>query len=395
MKEVCVLGVGMHPWGKFDDKSVKQMVLETGNRAIEDASVKWRDIGFVGAASPLFEGGMDYGLAANELLLAINASGVPVYNVSAGCAAGGVAFNAAYRAVADGMCDIALAMGGEKMPKGFIPYRGTAQDITNVEYLRWVAVGIPNPGYWAFEARRRMEDFGTTATQFAKVSVKAHKIGAQNPYARYRKVFTVEEVLNSNMIDDPLHLYEICAVSDGAAMVVLGTAEEARKRTTKPVFVAGSAALTGAFGDTQVRVPDLSATAKATAPHFSEVVNPVRKCYESAGIGPREIDFVELSDNTVWHELAWPEYFGMLEPGESDWMVDHDETTVDGKLPINPSGGFLSFGEATTAMGLFQVCELVWQLRGQAGTRQVKNPKVGLAVSLGLGANGSAAILRV
>ncbi len=396
MREVAVLGVGLHPFGKFEEKSVLQMSLEVANKALEDAGVEWWDIGGIGAASSRFSGGMGWGLSANELAQAVAMSGVPVFNVSAACAAGGSAFNAAYMMVASGTCDIALAVAAEKMPKGFIPRTpGTAEDITDVDYLRWSAIGLPNPGYWAMEACRRMEDFGTTDSHFAKVSVKAHEIGAQNPYARYHKVFTLEEVLNSPMVSYPLRLYEICAVSDGAAAVVLGSSEEARKHTTKPVSIAATAIATGRFGDPQIRIPEISTTAKPTAPYYSEIVIAVEKAYQMAGIGPEDISFVEIQDNSSLQELAWPEFFGLLKPGEGDWMVDNGETGVNGKLPINPSGGFLSFGEATTVMGLFQVCELVWQLREQAGARQVKNAKVGLAATLGLGANGSAIILKV
>jgi len=396
MREVVVLGVGVHPWGKFDEKSVLQMTLETANKAVEDAGVEWRDIGGIGAASSHFSGGMGWGLSANELTQAVAMNGVPVFNVSAACAAGGSAFNAAYLMVANGVCDIALVIAGEKMPKGFIPRTpGAAEDITDIDYLRWSAIGLPNPGYWAMEARRRMHDFGTTEAHFAKVSVKAHKVGAQNPYARYHKVFTLEEVLNSNMVNYPLRLYEICAVSDGAAAIILGSSEEGRKRTTKPVSVAASTIATGKFGDPQIRIPEISTTAKPTAPYYSEATIAVKRAYEMAGIGPEDISFAEIQDNCSWQELAWPELFELCQPGESDWMVDHDETGVDGKLPINPSGGFLSFGEATTAMGIWQVYEIVEQLRGQAGARQVKNAKVGIGATLGLGANGSAIILKV
>ncbi|GAG38966.1 unnamed protein product, partial [marine sediment metagenome] len=238
--------------GEFEGKTVGQMTVEVTNKALEDAGVEWRDIGGIGAASSHFSGGMGWGLAANELAYALGLNGVPVFNCSAGCAAGGSAFNAAYLMVSQGICNVALAVSGEKMPKGFIPRTpGAAEDITDVDYLRWVAIGIPNPGYWAMESRRRMEDFGTTEEHFAKVSVKAHEIGAQNPYARYHKVFTLEEVLNSSMVNYPLRLYEICAVSDGAAAIVLGTAEEARKRTTRPVFVAASTIAMGQYGDPQ------------------------------------------------------------------------------------------------------------------------------------------------
>ena len=395
MRDVYVLGVGAHPWGKFKEKPLLQMSIETSTSVLEDAGVEWSDIGGIVAASSHFEGGMGWGLHGNELLQAVAERDIPIYNVSGGCAAGGIAINAAFLMVASGQCDIALAIGAEKMPKGFIPRPpGAADDITDVDYLRWAAIGVTNPAYWALECRRRMEDFGTSETTLAKVSVLMHKNAVPNPYARYRKACTVEKVLASPIVSHPLHLLEICAVSDGAAAVVLGSAEEARKRTTRPISLAGCATATGQFGDPQMRIPNISTSAQASAPHTSEVVGAVRRAYEMSGTGPKDIDFIELADNSVWQVLAWPEFFGFFEPGEGDRMVENGGIEIGGKLPINPSGGFLSFGEATTAMGMLQMCELVWQLRGQAKDRQIETAKVGMAASLGLGANGAAFILK-
>ena len=395
MREVYVLGVGAHRWGKFPEKRLLQMELEATSAALKDAGIEWKDIQGIGCASSHFGGGMGFGLHGNELSQAVAEKAIPIFNVSAACAAGGVAINAAYLMVASGICDIALAMGGEKMPTGFIPRPpGVPEDITDNDYLRWTCIGAPNPAYWAIEARRRMEDFGTTEEIYAKVSVKAHKNAVYNPYARYRKAFTLEEVLNSAMVDYPLRVYEICAVSDGAAAAILCTAEEARKRTTNLISLAASTISSGQFGDPQIRIPEISTTVKPIAPHYSEGVCAVRKAYEVAGIGPKDIDFIEVQDNCSWHELVWPEDFGFFEPGESDWMLEHGETEITGKLAVNPSGGFLSFGEATTAMGNLQLCELVWQLRGQAKERQIQNARVGLAATLGLGANGACIIVK-
>jgi acetyl-CoA acetyltransferase len=396
MREVAVVGVGMHPFGKFNEKTVPQLMFEAGNEALQDAGMEWRDIQTMTAGSSRFSGGLGWGLAANEILQAVSMNGIPVFNLSAGCATGASALSVAYHMVADGACDVAMAISGEKMPKGFIPRPpGAADDISDVEYVRWKAIGLANTAYWAMDARRRMHEFGTTEAHFAKVSVKAHQIGALNPKSRYRKAFTLEEVLSSAMVSHPLRVYEICAVSDGAAAVILASPEKWRKRTTKPVLVAATAMATGKFGDPELMTPAVSATAKPIVPYGSKAVMAVRKAYEMAGIGPEDVDLAEIQDNCVEHELALPELFGLCKPGESDWLVDHDETGVNGKMPINTSGGFLSFGEATTVMGLWQVCELTWQLRGQSGPRQVPNAKVGLAATMGLGATGAAMILKI
>lgn len=395
MREVAVAGVGLHPFGKFEEKPLIKMLAEVVDMALKDAQMEWKDIQGIAAGSSRFSGGMGWGLAGNEIAQMMGRSGIPIYNVSSACATGANAFNVAYTLVGSGACDIALAVAGEKMPKGFIPRTpGAADDASDVDYIRWKAIGVPNPGYWAMEVRRRMEDFGTTEIHLAKVSVKAHKVGVDNPNARYRKVFNLEEVLNSPMVSYPLRLLEICAVSDGAAAAVLCAKERIQQKATKPVWVATSTVATMEFGDRQIRIPEVSTNPKPNVPFTSEVTLAVRRAFELAGIGPKEIDFVELQDNSVGQELIFPEVWGMCEPGECDRLVDRDQTYPNGKLPINPSGGFASFGEATTAMGLFQVAEGVWQLRGEAGPRQVEGAKTCLLQTLGLGGNGTAIILK-
>ena len=203
----------------------------------------------------------------------------------------------------------------------------------------------------------------------------------------------MEEVLASPMVSDPLHLYEICPVSDGAAAVLLCSAEMARKRTTKPVWVASSTVATAGFDHGCPNGLGTAVPASGKAIH-SEAALAVSKALESASVEPGDLDLVELQDNTVYYELAFPEEWGLCQPGEAERLVEKGETLPTGKLPINPSGGFLSFGEATTAMGVFQVCELTWQLRGEAGARQVPDAKLGLGQTLGLGGNGTAVVLK-
>ena len=396
MRDVAVIGVGMHQWGKFPNKPLIRMLTEVVEASIKDAGIAWRDLEAISAGSSRFSGGMGWGLAGNEVAQMIGRSGIPIYNVSSACATGGNAFNVAYTLVASGAADIVLALAGEKMPKGFIPRTpGSADDATDVDFIRWKAIGLPNPGYWAFEVTRRMADLGTSEIHLAKVAVKAHQVGAQNPHARYRQIFTVEDVLNSPMVNYPLRLYEICAVSDGAAAAVLCSKDKLKRLGGKPVWVASSAVATMRFGDRQFRIPEVSTSSPTSeVPFTSEVTLAVKKAFELAGIGPKEIDFIELQDNTAGHELFMPEAMGFCNPGDCDRLVEEDQTYPNGKLPINPSGGFASFGEATTAMGLFQVAEAVWQLRGEAGPLQVIGAKTCLLQTLGLGGNGSAIILK-
>jgi acetyl-CoA acetyltransferase len=345
----------------------------------------------VSAASSRFSGGKGWGLNGNDVVEDLGSTGIPVYNLSAGCAAGANAFNVGYMMVASGMHEVVLVVGGEKMPKGFIQTSGL-DDETDPEYLRQRCVGLPGPGFWALLTRQRMAEYGTTHEDLAAVAVKAHEVGQHNENARFRQRFTLDDVLQSNMVSHPLRLYEICPVSDGAAAVLLCSADYARKKTASPVWVASSAVATMRFDDGLPR--GLACVPSTGRAHHSEARIAVGKALDGAGIGPKDLDFVELQDNTVYYELAFPEEWGMCEPGESESLLHKGETLPTGKMPINPSGGFLCFGEATTAMGVFQVCELTWQLRGEAGPRQVPGAKLGLGQTLGLGGNGTAVVLK-
>lgn len=395
MRDVYVLGVGAHRWGKFPEKPLRQLALEASAKALEDAGREWRDIQAMVSCSSHFCGGMGWGNHGNELVQEVNASGLPVYNITDACAVGGMAINTAHLMVASGQYDVVMVAAAEKPPEGMLPLTPASveEDITNIDYVRWAAVRASNPIYWGLECVRRMKEFGTTETTLAKASVLMHKNAVPNPYARFRKAFTVEEVLNSRMVSYPLRVYELCAVSDGAAAVILGSAEAARRRSTKLVSLAGSGIGTRQFGDPWLNAPYV-AFPKPAAPQLSDVIVASNRAYQMAGLNPRDINFIELQDNSSWHILSWPEFLGFCEPGQGDWNLEHGQYEINGKLPINASGGFLSFGEATTAQGILQVCELTWQLRGECKERQIKNAKVGLAVTFGLGGTGTAIILK-
>lgn len=391
MRDVAVIGLGMHPWGKFKEKSVNELARVAVEAALEDAGVQWKEIEAVTAASSRFSGGRGWGLNGNDFVDDMGQTGIPVYNMSAGCAAGANAFNVGYSLVAGGMHDIVLVAGAEKLPKGFIQTSGV-DDETDVEYLRQLCVGMPGPAFWAAMVRRRMHEFGTTEEHLAKVAVKARKNGALNPMARFQKEATIEEILGSAMVTYPLRLFEICPVSDGAAAVVICSAEAAKRFTTRPVWVGASAVATARFDDGIPR--GLASWAPDTRAYHSEAAIAVSKALDGAGIGPKDLDFVELQDNTCYYELCFPEDWGMCEPGESERLLEAGETTPVGKMPINPSGGFISFGEATTAQGIFQVVEVATQLRGTAGGRQVPDAKIGMCQTIGLGGNGTAVVLK-
>ena len=393
-RPVYVLGVGAHPWGKWPEKPQVQLAVEALDAALADASLAWPQVQGLVAASSRFEGGMGWGLHANEVAQAVAEQGMACVNVGGACAAGAVAVHTAYAMIASGQYDVVAAFGAERMPKGFIPRPpGSSDDISDQDYLRWVAMGATNPAYWAIEAQRRIHDHGTSAETLARASMLMRRNAVGNANARYRKETTVEEVLASPIVADPLHLLEICPVSDGAAAVILGTEAFANRAGNAPVRVAGCAIATGQFGDPARRIPTVSSTVLPGVAHTSEVVNAVRRACDMAGVGPGDVDVLEMADNTAWHLLAWPELFGFCEPGAADWMIDQGHFDIGRDLSLNPSGGFLSSGEATTAQAVLQVCELTWQLRGQAEGHQVPNARVGMSAVLGLGANGGSMIL--
>lgn len=394
-RDVFVLGAGAHPWGRWPGKSQLQLALEALDSALGDAAMTWPDVQALVAASSRFEGGMGWGLHANEIAQAVAEQGMACVNVGGACAAGAIAFDTACAMVASGQHDVVAVIGAERMPKGFIPRPpGGSDDISDSDYLRWVVMGATNPAYWAIEAMRRHHDVGTSAETLASAAVLMRRNAAGNRNARFRTPTTCAEVLASPVVADPLHLLEICPVSDGAAALIVGSEKMARRSGNKVVQVAASVATTGQFGDPARRIPTISSTVQEGVSHTSEVVTAVMRAFEKAGVGPGDIDLLEMADNTAWHILAWPELFGFYEAGCGDWMLQNGKLDIDGELPINPSGGFLSFGEATTAQAVLQICELTWQLRGQADGHQVPDAKVGMSAVLGLGANGASVILK-
>jgi acetyl-CoA acetyltransferase len=240
-----------------------------------------------------------------------------------------------------------------------------------------------------------MDEVGTTERQYALAKVAASKHGALNPNACFKKEYTVEDVLNSPMVCDPLRLFEICAARDGAAAVILCSKEKAKMYTNKPVAVAGVGIGSCLYGDPTLTVGKLSALSEGTAPVLSESYTSSRIAYEQAGVGPEDVDFVELPDNSSWHYLAYLDCLGFTQPGEAETMLETGDTVIGGKLPVCPSGGISSHGEAVAAQGLLQVVECVTQLQGRAGARQVEDARVGMAHTEGFLGNAGTAIFKI
>lgn len=392
-KDVAVLGVGAHAWGKFPGKDFVDLAVTAAHEAFKDAGIGWKDIQAMVCAETMWAGRA--GLYAGQFISrALGSRGIPAINVENACATGAVALAIAAMMIRSGMYDIVMAIGGDVSPEGFYPSL-PGEDPLSPDSLRWTAIGATNPVHWALDCRRRMKEYGTTEAHLAKVKVKNSKYGASNPLARYKKVFTLEEVLNSPMVAYPLRLYEICATSDGGAAVILSSMQVARKYTSKPVILAAATLGNLVYGDPTVVIGShIAYKVKSTTPMLSESVQSSRKAYEEAGIGPEDLDFAELPDNSSWHELVYMEALGFCRPGEAERLLDQGATELGGKLPINVSGGFSSFGEAVAAQGLLQLHEIVRQLRGQAGPRQVENARVGLGHAYGAQGNAGTVIVK-
>jgi acetyl-CoA acetyltransferase len=389
--EVVVVGVGAHPWGKFPDKSFVDLGATAVQAALDDAGVTWGDVPAVVSGIYVW-GGTDALNAGHAIGARFGQTGIPITNVFNMCATATSALRSAYHVVASGEQDMCLAIGVDVSPKGFFGFMGKP-DAKDTDYLRFRMVGLTNPGYWAIEARKRMTEYGTTERHLALAKVACSKNGALNPNALFKKVYSEDEVLASPYVADPLRLLEICATRDGAAAVLLCSKSRARELTTKPINIAGVGLGSCLEGDPTMRLGTLSTTTNGTAPLLSESVVSAQMAYKMAGIGPEDIDLVELPDNSSWHYLQYLETLGFCGPGEADELVERGETALDGRIPVCPSGGASSYGEAISAQGLLQVCDVVWQLRGEAGARQIEGARAGLTQTYGQLGNSSTSIL--
>lgn len=391
--DVVVLGVGMHPWGKWG-RSFVEYGLAAAHDALDDAGVAWGDVDFVSGADTMRNGYPGY-VAGATFAQALGWTGCRVASSYAACASGATAIEAARMRILAGRCDVALVVGADTTPKGFLaPNAGDRPD--DPDWLRFRLGGITNPTYFALYARRRMDLYGDTDADFAQVKVKNAQHGLANPNARYRKATSVDEVLASPMVANPLRLLEICATSDGGAAVVLCSADYARSRgITEPVRVAAVSTVTPTYPNTIIEMPNLATDSAAVtaAPSRPFKASITDAAYEEAGIGPEDLDVAEVYDLSCALELDWYEDIGLCPPGDAAKLLRDGATTIGGRVPVNPSGGLACFGEAVPAQAIAQVCEITWQLRGHATGRQVEDAKVGITVNQGLFGHGSSVLL--
>ncbi|HET9728341.1 MAG TPA: lipid-transfer protein [Acidimicrobiia bacterium] len=393
-RDIAVLGVGMHPWGKWGRNFVEYGVV-AAQAALADACVAWSEIQFVSGGETVRNGYPGY-VAGATFAQALGWNGAQVASSYAACASGVTALAAARAQILAGFCDVALVIGADTTPKGFLaPNKGERGD--DPDWLRFRLLGATNPTYFGLYARRRMELFGATRDDFARVKVKNARHGANNPYARYPKEVTVDDVLNAPIVSDPLGLLDICATSDGAAAVVVSSIEYARAHGhADAVRVRAISTVTPSYPQTTIELPNFATDSAAGAgdqPAHGFKESIATRAYEEAGLGPDDLDCAEVYDLSTAMELDWYEQIGLCAPGEAEKLLRDGATTIGGRIPVNPSGGLACFGEAVPAQAIAQVCELTWQLRGSAGDRQVDGARTGLSINQGLFGHGSAVIV--
>jgi acetyl-CoA acetyltransferase len=390
--DVAVLGVGMHEWGKWG-RPFQEYGVTAALRALDDAGVAWTDVQLVVGGETVRNGYPGY-VAGATMAEALGWTGARVATAYAACASGGAALEVARTRILAGLCDVALVVGADTTPKGFLaPNAGERWD--DADWLRFRLLGMTNPAYFALYARRRMDLHGATDADFAAVKVKNARHGLVNPYARYRKAVTAEDVLASPMVADPLRLLEVCATSDGAAAVVVSSMDYARRRTANPVRIRAISTVTPTFPNTVIEMPNLSTdSAVAVAPAEPGFRGSIAAaCYEESGVGPEDLSLAEVYDLSTALELDWYEDIGLCAPGEAEKLLHDGATALGGRVPVNPSGGLACFGEAVPAQALAQVCEVAWQLRGEATGRQVEGASVGITANQGLFGHGSSVLL--
>jgi acetyl-CoA C-acetyltransferase len=378
-REVAIIGVGLSQWGELWGMSLRDILVEAALAAIKDAGVEKIDAMYIGNMSAGIFTGQEH--LASLLADYLGVASIPAARVESACASGGLAVKLGYMDVALGMSEVVLVSGVEKMTDvetdGATFALATAAD---QEYE--VYQGITFPGLYAMMARAHMEKYGTTREQLAQVAVKNHYHGSMNPVAQYPQQITVENVLNSVMIADPLRIFDCSPITDGAAAIILCPVELAKKISHKPVIkISGIGHATDQIALHSRR--DLT-TIKST-------VKAAQTAYQMANKKPEDIDFAEVHDCFTIAEICVIEDLGFFEKGKGGQATADGLTKLGGKIPVNVSGGLKSKGHPVGATGVAQLVEVYLQLTGVAGARQVENARVGLTQNMG-GSGGSSLV---
>ncbi len=366
MRDVSVIGAGMVRFAKQPDKTLAGIAWPAVKQAIDDSGVAKRDIEAAWCGTAL--GGM---MSGQRILKAIGLTGLPIVNVENACSSSSSAFREAWIAVAAGLYDVALVIGVEKLTR----FGGGTLPLETEDFE--VAHGMVMPALYGMRAKRYMHDYGLTREQLARVAVKAHDHGALNEDAQYRNRITVGEVMAARPIADPFTLLHCCPSGDGAAALVIAADSVAARYTARPVRVRASELASGKYmtGFRDMTTPEITVRGAAEA-------------YETAGLGPEDIDVAEVHDAFTIAELLYYEALGFCARGDAAGLLEDGETSLGGRIPVNPSGGLLSKGHPIGATGAAQMVEIVRQLRGDCGTRQVEGARTGLTHCTGGGISG-------
>lgn len=377
MGKAFVVGIGMTKFGKFPETRVDELGRNAVLDAIKDANLNPRSI------QAAYCGHVMQGMqVAQRILAPLGLTGMAITNIENACASGSTAFREAYYAVSLGRYDVVLAIGVEKLTGKF--QGALAPDEEDIEG----SLGLTMPAMYALRARKYMEKYGLKAEHLAKISVINHKNAYYNEKASFGELITIETVLNSPMIADPLHLYDCNPTSDGAAAAVIVSENLIhRLGSTRAVEIASSALTSGTFEPGFI---DMT---------FEEITHrAAEEAYDAAGCGPEDIDFAEVHDCFTIAEILRVEGLGLCSPGGMISWIEDGVIEISGKKPINPSGGLIGKGHPLGATGIAQIHEIVTQIRGEAGARQVSEAKVGLAMCRGgtvAGTEGGACAVHI
>jgi acetyl-CoA acetyltransferase len=366
MRDVYVLGIGMIKFGRYGDKDVHELAAQAALLALKDAGMAIQDVQLL-ASGNLFQA---MGMVGQRILQQIGQTGIPVINVSNACATGSTAFREAYFAVGSGEYEIAMAVGSEQMGKaGLLGGGGRGESVEGI-----LGSGLM-PAVFGQAGVEHMRNYGTTVEHFAKVSVKNHKHSVKNPLSQYQNEVSLDDVLQARMIAYPNTLYMCCPTGDGAAAAIVGSEAALKRFAKKAVKVACSVLTSDPWTPRDLTLPDVNTLTR----------NAAKEAYDRAGVGPKDLDLVELHDCFATAELLHYENLGLCKEGEAGRAVDEGWFEHGGKTPVNVSGGLLSKGHPLGATGVANIVEVVTHLRGEAGDRQVEKAKVGMAHVIGLG----------
>jgi acetyl-CoA acyltransferase len=381
MRDVSIIGIGMTRFGKFEDRSAKDLGREAVWNAMEDANISIKDIQIAYVANAVAQQLTELkGTIGQHVLTSAGIFGIPIVNVENACSGGSTALRGAFLEIASGNCNIALALGVEKLFCG--DSAKSAQ--TMAAGTIYAKFGFMFVALYAMQLKKWMARSLATKEHFAKVVVKNTYNGSLNPKAQFQKPMTMEQVLNSRVIAEPLTQFMCSTMADGAAAAILCSTDLAQKFTSKPlVHIAACELVSGTYA-----IPG--------EPHEEITTRAAKQAYEKASIGPEDIGVAEVHDAMAPAELRLYEELNLCNPGEAAKMIDDGQTALTGRIPVNPSGGLAAKGHPISATGLAQINEIVMQLRGEAGPRQImNNPKVGMTENAGgwvMDDNGACAV---